>query len=86
MNITTQSATQLNWTPEMVRDLEQSTWQAVSTKEIEPIKLELLIAEVEDVLEQKLVSGNEVLVWQERLVELYNQHQIALAARFACRA
>lgn len=86
MNITTRSATQLNWTPEMVRDLEQSAWQAVSNKETEPIKLELLIAEVEDVLEQKLVSGNEVLVWQERLAELYSQHQITLSARFTCRA
>lgn len=62
---------QLEWTPEMIDQLSKNAWEAVCTRERNPMLICYLIVQIEDVLERELVSGNKVLVWQERLAELH---------------
>lgn len=69
--ITGNSLPQLEWTPEMIEELRTNTWNAVCHRERNTTLIGYLIFQIEDVLEQKLVSGNEVLVWQERMAELH---------------
>ncbi|QQG49871.1 MAG: hypothetical protein HZB70_03695 [Candidatus Berkelbacteria bacterium] len=61
----------------MIETLRSEAWEAVSNREHSAMKIELLLAQIEEVLERKLVSGNEVLVWHERRIELQELHQIA---------
>lgn len=62
---------QLEWTPDMIEELRTKAWDAVRNRERNPLVIEHLIAQIEDVLERKLDSGNQVLVWQERMSELH---------------
>lgn len=68
---------QLKWTPDIIEKLRTEAWEAVSNREHSAIKIELLLSQIEEVLERKLVSGNEVLVWHERRIELQELHQLA---------
>ncbi len=62
---------QLEWTPEMIEELRTKAWDTVRNRERNTLTIEHLIVQIEDVLERKLVSGNQVLVWHERVSELH---------------
>ncbi len=69
------SPSQPNRTSPNLEKLNNESWGAL-TNEQNPAKVENLIRQIDDVLEQKLVGGNEVLVWQERRNSLAERHCI----------
>lgn len=73
---------QLEWTAEMIEELRTKAWDAVCNRERNTLTIEHLINQIEDVLERKLVSGNQVLVWRERVSELHQLNSDVAGARW----